>query len=136
MGMTRNWTPSLPRADLGQTIFDEGQLQFMREPPADLVRFRGVFGLSAEAEALIVCEDAFCVMPLAQVRGFEVIRRRPARFSGGSTLSARCDTGYAACPTKTVAVAQGERADDLDEIAARLASATGKPLSVTDYDDV
>ena len=106
----------------------------MREPPADLTRFRGAFGLSADGQALIVCEDALYVILLAQVAGFEVLRMLPAKGGGGSTLSARCDTGYAACPVKTVRVAQGERADDLNDIAARLAAATDKRLVLGDYD--
>ncbi len=134
MGPTRNWIPAHPRAALGQTMFAETQLEFMREPPDDLARFRGAFGLSADGEALIACEDALCVVPLAQVAGFEVRRVLPAKGGGGSTLSARCDTGYAACPTKTVQVAQGERADDLNDIATRLAAATARPLQLGDYD--
>ncbi len=113
MGTTRNWTPVRPRAGLGQTMFAETQLEFMREPPADLARFRGAFGFSADGEALIFCEDALYVVPLAQVEAFQVTRTLPAKGGGGSYLSARCDTGYAACPTKDVQVAQGERAHDL-----------------------
>ncbi|WP_284946634.1 hypothetical protein [Acidisoma cladoniae] len=135
MGATRNWTPVKPRANLAETVFVEAQLEFMREPPSDLARFRGVFGLSEDGQGLIVFEDAFCVIPVTQIAAFDVIRLRPARFSGGSTLSARCDTGYAAFPTKTVHVAQGEHADDLNDIAATLAAVTGKPLTFVDYDD-
>ena len=100
MGATRNWTPARPRTDLGQTMFAETQLEFMREPPSDLSRFRGAFGLSSGAEALIFCEDAFYLLPLAQIVAFEVTRTLPARGTGGSAISARCNTGYAACPPR------------------------------------
>jgi hypothetical protein len=135
MGMTRNWTRAEPQAEFGQTNVAELQLEFLREPPAEVTAFRGAFGLSADRQALIVCEDSFCVIPVAQIEALDVIRLRPAKFSGGSTLSVRCCTGYAAFPTKIVHVAQGEHADDLNDIAVQLAGAVGKRLTIIDYDD-
>ena len=134
MGATRNWTPVRPRAELGQTMFAETRLEFMREPPADVDRYRGAFGLSEDGQALIVFEDALLVIPLAQVGALHVTRTLPAKGGGGSTLFAQCKTGYAACPVKDVQVTRGERADDLNAIAADLAAATGKPLKLAEYD--
>lgn len=114
-------------------MFAEAELEFMREPPADLAQLRGAFGLSTDGEALLFCENALYVIPLEQISAFEVVRTLPAKGGGGSSLTARCDTGYPACPTKDVQVAQGERADDLNDIAARLAAATGKPFKLGDY---
>ena len=135
MGRTRNWVPAQPGAAIGQTVLAETLLEFARELPGDRVQFRGSFGISADGAALIVCADALWLVPLAQVEAFEVRRRLPAKFSGGSILSAQCATGYDACPMKRVPVAEGERADDLTEIATTLAAATGKPLKLGDYDD-
>lgn len=134
-GSTENRTPARLRVALGEIIFAETQLEFMREPPADVARFRGAFGLSSDGEALIFCEDALYLIPLTQIVAFEVTRLLPAKGEGGSSLSARCETGYAAWPTKSVQVAQGERADDLNVIAADLAAAAGKPLELADYED-
>jgi hypothetical protein len=82
---------------------------------------------------LILCEDARYLLELAQVAACEVTRTLPAKGGGGSTLSARCQTDYAACPTEAVRVAEGERADDLNGVAADLAAATGKPFTLGDY---
>jgi hypothetical protein len=134
MGPTRNWIPARPGPAFGQGLFAETLLEFTREPPVDLDRFRDAFGLSAGGDALISCEEALYVIPLAQVRAFEVSRTLPAKGGGGSVLSALCETGYAACPTKKLPVAKGAGADDLNAVAATLAAATDKPLTLGDYD--
>ncbi len=134
MGGTTNWPPARPRADFGHGLFAETLIEFMRDPPADLARLHGAFGLSSGGEALIVCDAALYVMPLAQVSRFAVARTLPAKGGGGSCLTAACETGYAACPSKDVPIARGARADDLSDIAAQLAAATGKPLKLGEYD--
>jgi hypothetical protein len=134
MGSTRNWTPARPGPSFGNGLFAETLLEFMRDPPTNLDRFRDTFGLSAGGDALISCEDALYVVPLSQVRAFEVTRTLPAKGGGGSALSALCETGYAACPTKNVPVARGAGADDLNDLAAKLAAAADKPFRLEDYD--
>ncbi len=135
VGPTRNWTPAGPRQDPADRVLSaETLLEFMRAPPADAARLHGTFGLSADKGALIVCDDALFVIPLAAVSGFEVRRTLPAKGGGGSILVALCDTGYAACPSKTVSVAKGSGADDLNQAAATLAAAAGKPVKLWDYD--
>lgn len=133
MGTTRNWLPPQPRHDSGEAMFAETQLESLRELPDDLARLRGAFGLSAGGEALIFCKDALHVIPLVRIKSFEVSRTLPAKGGGGSSLLACCDTGYVTCPTKDVQVARGERADDLNDIATKLAAAAGKPLKIGNY---
>lgn len=133
LGETRNWTPARPRAALGDTVFAEAQLKWMREPPPDVARFRGLYGLSACGEALIFCEDALYIVPLVDVESFEVARLLPAKGGGGSYMSARCRTDDSARPFKDIQVAQGASADDLNEPARRLAEATGKPFNLDVY---
>lgn len=134
MGPTRNWTPAGPLDPASRVLTAETLLEFMREPPADVARLHGTFGLSADGEALIVCDDALFVIPLTDVSGFEVRRTLPAKGGGGSNLLAVCDTGYAACPSKSVSVAKGSGADDLNDAAANLAAAAGKPFTLGEYD--
>lgn len=134
IGPSINWVPAAPIAPLGERMFAETLLEFMREPPADLARFRGTFGLSPGGEALIACEDALYVVPIAHVRQFGVARTLPAKGGAGSTLTAQCDTFYSACPTKDVPLARGAKADDLNGIAAKLAEAAARPLKLEDYD--
>ena len=135
MGPTRNWPPAGPRQDPADRVLSaETLLEFMRAPPADAARLHGTFGVSTDKEALIVCDDALFVIPLAAVSGFEVRRTLPAKGGGGSDLFAMCNTLYPACPSKTVSVAKGGDADDLNQAAADLAVAAGKPVKLWDYD--
>ena len=134
VGPTRNWASGEPHDPASRVLSAETLLEFMRDPPADVVRLRGKFGLSADKEAMIICDDALFVIPLTGVNGFEVRRTLPAKGGGGSELSAVCGTGYAACPSKSVPVAKGSSADDLNEIAADLAAAAGKPFKLSEYD--
>ena len=134
MGSTRNWASAGPPDPASRVLSAETLLEFTRDPPADVARLQGTFGLSAGKEALIVCDDALFVIPLADVRGFEVRRTLPAKGGGGSDLLAVCDTFHAACPSKTVPVAKGGGADDLNQVAADLAAAAGKPFTLGEYD--
>jgi len=134
MGATRNWISAQPKDPANRVLYAETLLEFMRHPPADVERFRGMFGLSNDGDALIACDDALYVVPLTQVNGFEVTRTLPAKGGGGSELVALCDTGYVACLVKKIPVARGSSADDLNEVAARLAAASGKPFTLGEYD--
>ena len=134
IGTTRVGAMAPPLADFGQSLFAETELEFTREAPADVARFRGVFGLSADGKALIFCENGLYLIPLARIAKFDVTRTLPGKSPGGSEFLARCDTGYAACPTKSVRIVRGANADDLNDIAAKLAMATGKPLEIGAYD--
>ncbi len=133
LGETRNWTPAQPRAALGDTVFAEAQLEWMREPPPDVALVRGLYGLSTCGEALIFCEDTLYIVPLVDVESFEVARLLPAKGGGGSYMSARCRTGYMTHPLKDIQVAQGASADDLNEPARRLSQMTGKPFNLGVY---
>lgn len=133
MGPTRNWASTQSQDPAHRVLSAETLLEFMRNPPTDVDRFRGVFGLSSDRGALIACDGALYVVALAQVNGFEVTRTLPAKGGGGSELVALCDTGYMACPVKKVPVAQGSGADDLNGVAARLAAAAGKPFTLGEY---
>ncbi len=134
MGQTRNWISAQSQDPANRVLSAETLLEFMREPPADVSRLHVKFGLSADKEALIVCDEALYVVPLQVVSGFEVRRTLPAKGRGGSELCTMCDTGYAECPSKTVPVAKGSGADDLNEMAADLAAAAGKPFTLGAYD--
>ncbi len=134
MGPTRNWPQAGLQDPASRVLSAEALLEFVRDPPEDVAHLRRSFGLSAGKEALIICDDALFVIPLTAVNGFEVRRTLPAKGGGGSELYAVCDTGYAACPSKTVPVAKGGGADDLNEVAARLAAAAGKPFTLGEYD--
>lgn len=137
IGATRNGRSGHVLAKLMEErppLFAEPMLEFMREPPADLTRFSGSFGISADGNALIACDNELYVIPLAQIREFKVTRTHAAKGPGGSTLMAVCETGLAARPIKWVTIAQGAHADDLNEIAAELAARSGKHVELRKYD--
>ena len=112
---------------------NEGMLEFMRERPDAMTPFFGAFGLSGDREAIICCDNLLCIIPVAQVSAFEVFRTLRARGPGGSTLRALCYTGDSSCPTKGVPIAYRSNPDDLNDVAAQLAVAVGKPLKLHDY---
>ena len=133
-GPTQNWISVQSQDPANRILSAETLLELMRELPEDVVRLHGTFGLSADKEALIVCDEALYVIPLQVVSGFEVRRTLPAKGGGGSEPCAVCDTGYANCPSKTMPVARGSGVDDLNEMAANLAAAAGKPFTLGAYD--
>ncbi len=133
LAATRIPAPAPSTTGTPSGFFAETSLEFMRQPPPDLPVRDGVFGISPGGEALIIRDHSLYVIPLEQVAGYDVTRTLPAKGGGGSYLSARCTTGYAACPEKPVRIAEGERADDLNAIATELAARTGKPLILGDY---
>jgi hypothetical protein len=71
---------------------------------------------------------------MKQLVGFLVRRTKPAKGPGGSLLEAECLTEYDAMPVKSVPISSGEHADDLNGLADALADATGKPMTLCDYD--
>lgn len=128
--LTEPSTPARP-----EYFYNEGQLEFMRELPANMSRYKGAVGFSADKMALICCYNVLFVIPVNQISSFEVFRTLPAKGPGGSSLIAHCLTGYPAFPLKNVCVAKGTKADDLNEAAKKLAGCINKPLKINNYDD-
>lgn len=108
----------------------ESELEFIREPPADVERFFGRVGRSADGGALIFCHTQLYLIPSAQVLGFRVERLLPAKGGGGSWLEAECRTGYAEVPTKRVVVARAGGPEDLNDLAATLSAALDRPFEL------
>ncbi|SHF16756.1 hypothetical protein SAMN02746095_02321 [Acidocella aminolytica 101 = DSM 11237] len=134
LGETRNWQLKTPRQPLEDAYFRENWLEYMRAPYEGEERLRGRFGCSADGRALIACEDALLIIPMAQIALFKVRRVLPAKGRGGSTLMACCATGYEDCPVKEVTIAEGEKADDLNDLVAQMAARTGIAFELTAYD--
>jgi hypothetical protein len=111
----------------------ESQLEFVREPVADLERFLGLVGCSADGAALIFCRTRLYVVPTARVIGFRVERTLPAKGGGGSGLEVECRTDYEEISTKWLTIAGADGAEDLNELAAAISAVTGKPFELGDY---
>lgn len=111
----------------------ESELEFVREPPADLGRVFGRVGRSADGAALIFCHTQLYLIPSAQVLEFRVERMLPAKGGGGSWLEAECRTGYGDVPAKRVVVARADGPEDLNDLAAALSIALGKPFVLGDH---
>ncbi len=112
---------------------EQSELEFVREPAPEHGRLAGQLGLSADREALIFCHRQLYVVPLADVLGFHVDRTLPAKGGGGSSLSVECRSPDGDPDTKTLWIAAGDGADDLNALAARIAEATRKRLVLGEY---
>lgn len=115
------------------TAASQSELEFVREPDIDLAPLLGKLGYSADGEALIFCHRQLYVVPMSEVTGFRVERMLPAKGGGGSWLEAACRTDYGDGETKSLTLTAGAAADDLNDLAARVAAAAGKPLKLSNY---
>lgn len=111
----------------------EGEVEFVREPPARLEHIFGQVGCSAGGEALIFCLDQLYVVPVTAVLGFRVDRVLPAKGGGGSSLEVECETGYAAVPVKQITIARAGGPEDLNDVGATMAAAMKRPCVIGEY---
>jgi hypothetical protein len=110
----------------------ESELEFVRQADASFDHCYGFVGTSSNRSTLIAYNHDLYVIAVADILQFEVIRIKPAKGSGGSWLRIRCRTVGSAQKYLTIASEGG--ADDLNERAAQIATATGKPLVLSPYD--
>ena len=72
-------------------------------------------------------------VPLTEIQSVKHVRMTPGRYSGSSSIE--LETMFLNRHPVSVAVVRGAQSDSLDRIAAPLAEAIGKPLSVEEYSD-
>lgn len=126
--------PSPEPADPLTTAAPQSELEFVRDPAGlDLAPLLGRVGHSADGQALIFCHRQLYVVPMNEIAGFHVERILPAKGSGGSWLEVECRTDYGDGETKSLTIAAAPEADDLNDVAARIAAVAGKPLKLGDY---
>jgi hypothetical protein len=113
----------------------QSELEFVREPIDGVDRLLGQVVVSADGRALIFCRDQLYVAPMAKVVGFRVVRTRPARGPGGSRLEVECRTDYRGGRTKRLLIAAAAGPDDLNDLAAEISKAAGKPYELAPYVD-
>ncbi len=94
---------------------------------------RGWLGCTADNASLMMYSGRLCVIPMGDILRLVVDRVLPAKGLGGAWLNVVCRCTYDRKMEKSIAVCTGMRADDLNEIAVRLARATGKPLTLSEY---
>jgi len=70
---------------------------------------------------------------MAAIVGFHVERLLPAKFSAVARLQVDCNTDYPEMPVKRLTICEADGADALNELAARIAAATGKAYELGDY---
>jgi hypothetical protein len=112
---------------------EQGELEFVRAPVAELKRLFGFVGHSADRAALIFCHAQLYLVPMAAVVGFHVERVLPARGRGGSRLQVECCTDYERLATKRLKISSADGVEDLNELAAAISAATGKPFELGKY---
>jgi hypothetical protein len=112
---------------------EQSELEFVREPVADLKRLFGFVGCSADRAALIFCHAQFYLVPMAAVIGFRVERVLPARGRGGSRLYVECRTDYESLTTKRLKISAADGVEDLNDLASAISAATNKPFELGNY---
>ncbi len=111
----------------------EYDLEYVRASVANSDRLAGWVGRSADSRALIFHHADLYILPLSDVTGITVDRMLPAKGGGGSTLRVDCRSECKAAAVKSLVVSTAPAADDLNDLAAALAAAIGKPLVIGDY---
>ena len=104
----------------------------VRELPDGLEHLIGQIGLSADGQALIICDGLLSVTPLSQVTGFRIDQYSPGRSGpGGSYLMAQRRAEDPAGPIGSISIAW-RGPDTAEQLGAKLAAATGLPLEIVD----
>lgn len=111
----------------------QSELEFVREPGAELEKVFGQLGLSADRAALIFCQAQIYIVPVVDVVGFRAERMQRAKGPGGSYLQVECRTHYAGPATKKLTICSADGPDDLNELTQKIAAATGRPFSLSEY---
>jgi hypothetical protein len=112
---------------------EQSELEFVREPVADLTRLFGFVGHSADRAALIFCHAQLYLVPMAAVIGFHVERVLPARGRGGSRLYVECRTDYQSLATKRLKLSAADGVEDLNDLASAISAATDRPFDLASY---
>ena len=111
----------------------ENELEFVREPIAELAHIFSSVGHSPDHEALIFWHTQLYLVPMADIVGFTVDRIRPARGPGGSQLYVECRTNYQGVATKRLMISSAPGVEDSNELASVLSTVTGKPFRLGNY---
>jgi len=120
-------------ASANASAAEQSELEFVRDPIAALARLFGVVGHSADRKTLIFWHRQLYLVPIADIIGFQVDRRLPAKGTGGAKLYVECRTTYEDLRTKRLLIAAAPGADDLNELAKTLSAATEKPFTLGQY---
>lgn len=118
---------------LTTTPAHQSELEFVREPGIELEKVFGKLGLSADRAALIFSQAQIYIVPVVDLVGFRAERVQPAKGPGGSHLQVECRTHYAGPVTKELTICSADGPDDLNDLTQKIASATGKPFSLSEY---
>ena len=111
----------------------ENELEFVREPVAELAHIFGSVGHSPDRDALIFWHAQLYLVPMADIVGFRVDRVRPARGPGGSQLDVECRTNYQGVATKRLMISSAPGVEDSNDLASVLSTVTGKPFRLGNY---
>lgn len=108
--------------------------QFSPHLPA--TQFTGLVRASDDAPtrmALIFHGAQLYLIPVEDIVGFHVARMLPAKGAGGSRLEVECRTRCVGLETKRLTITESQGTEDLNALAAGLASETARPFRLGDY---
>jgi len=112
----------------------QGELEYIRrfEEASDICQ--GGIGVSADRSMLLFFTDWLYVVPLRDIMRFRVLRTLPAKGPGGSRFAVECFDDTGGQQSKSLVIAQAAGADDLSDLASRVAIALDKRLELMPYD--
>ena len=110
------------------------ELEFVRQPEENFSHCRGWIGLSSDQSTLIFWNHELFVVPMQDVLQFQVTRILPAKGKGGSWFEVKCRCTYLGLETKTLTICTAVGPDMLNDLAAKISNATGKPLLLQPYE--
>jgi hypothetical protein len=125
--------PKVTAGGIASSSAAQTELEFIREPGVELQRVFGQIGRSADGAALIFCQSQLYLIPVTDVVGFRAERMQRAKGPGGSYLQVECRTHYTGAPTKKLTICSAEGPDDLNELTQEIATAIGKPFTLSEY---
>ncbi|MCO6392563.1 hypothetical protein GTW25_16175 [Aliihoeflea aestuarii] len=127
-----------PRVAIGSvknTPANEVDLEYVREPPADVAPFFDKLGHSRDRRALIFCDYQLFVIPNEDIIAFEIERLQRAKGPGGSSLYVVCRTTCPKVSSQRVRIMAGSKPDALNDIGRTIATALDRPLVIGEYED-
>ncbi|WP_377703739.1 hypothetical protein [Pseudoduganella sp. UC29_71] len=110
------------------------ELEFIRLAESDFEKLHGWIGCSPDRSTLIFFTNELYVVPIADIKQFQVGRVLPAKGGGGSWLQVECRCEYADQVTKVLTICSAIEADELNEFGAIIANSVGKKLILLPYE--
>lgn len=120
---------SLPNSRASQS-----ELEFIRLVESDFEKLYGLIGCSSDRSVLIFFTNELYIIPVKDIKQFQVVRILPAKGGGGAWLQVECRCEYSSQTLKSLIICDANKADELNEFGAMIASSVGKQFVLLPYE--